>query len=140
MLQPVIFKVQLFMDRSEAERIRSQKALLWLLEGLCQVNESHFAARWYPPLYQSGIRYEVEEGEEIWMDVPTLIDAGYGDCEDLACYRIAELRNGGHRASPYVTFRQIDGAFRYHALVHRYDNGRHWIEDPSKRLGMGMAA
>jgi len=67
----------------------------------------------------------------------------------LACWRVAELRAQGHRAGPYVRFRQIDGVFHYHALVMRYrpmverfEAGMAerlvplGLEDPSRRLGM----
>ena len=147
MMRPVVFKVQLFRD--EQDRARSQQALLWMLEALCKVNEGHLADRPYPPLYESGVRYQREVGTEEWLDIPSIIEAGWGDCEDLACWRVAELRAQGHRAGPYVRFRQIDGVFHYHALVMRYrpmverfEAGMAerlvplGLEDPSRRLGM----
>lgn len=151
MMRPVVFKVQLFRD--DADRERSQEALLWMLEALCKVNEGHLADRPYPPLYESGVRYQREEGTEEWLDIPNILAAGWGDCEDLACWRVAELRRQGLRAGPYVRFRQIDGVFHYHALVMRYrpvltrtaaglaerlEPER--LEDPSKRLGMVPAS
>jgi hypothetical protein len=147
MMQPIVFKVKLFRD--DADRPRSQQALLWMLEALCKINEGHLAERPYPPLYQSGVRYQRENGTEEWLDIPSIIEAGWGDCEDLACWRVAELRRQGHRAGPYVRFRQIDGVFHYHALVMRYRPVMQRSEaglierlvpvakeDPSRRLGM----
>ena len=90
MMQPVLFKVKLFRD--PADRARSQQALLWMLEALCKVNEGHLADRPYPPLYEAGVRYQREEGTEQWLDIPSVLEAGWGDCEDLACWRVAELR------------------------------------------------
>ena len=152
MMQPVLFKVQLFRDADD--RPRSQQALLWMLEALCKINEGHLAYRPYPPLYESGVHYERENGTEEWLDIPSIIEAGWGDCEDLACWRVAELRKQGHHAGPYVRYRNRDGVFHYHALVMRYRrvlrrkaNGEvseHFvqdvIEDPSRRLGMVPSA
>ena len=147
MMQPIVFKVKLFRD--DGDRPRSQQALLWMLEALCKINEGHLAERPYPPLYESGVRYQREDGTEEWLDIPTIIEAGWGDCEDLACWRVAELRKQGHRAGPYVRFRNIDGVFHYHALVMRYrpvlkrsEAGliEHLapvgLDDPSRVLGM----
>jgi hypothetical protein len=149
MMQPVLFKVQLFRDADD--RPRSQEALLWMLEALCKINEGHLAAKPYPPLYEAGVRYEREPGTEHWLDVPSILEAGAGDCEDLACWRVAELRRQGVHAGPYVRYRKRDGVLHYHALVMHYrrafrrgKDGRpieRWvpdrIEDPSRKLGMG---
>jgi hypothetical protein len=82
------------------------------MEGLCRVNQTHLrqfdefqrrglVERGYPPLYRSGLHYETEKGTEIWPDIPSLLmgtmgkgtyPGHWGDCEDLACYRVAELR------------------------------------------------
>ena len=118
MMQPVLFKVQLFRDTED--RPRSQQALLWMLEALCKINEGHLAQKPYPPLYESAVRYRREEGTEEWLDVPSIIEAGAGDCEDLACWRVAELRRQGKHAGPYVRYRSRDGVFHDHALVMHY--------------------
>lgn len=152
MMQPVVFKVQLFRDA--ADRPRSQQALLWMLEALCKINQGHLDARPYPPLYEAGVHYERESGTEEWLDIPSIIEAGWGDCEDLACWRVAELRKQGQHAGPYVRYRNFDGVFHYHALVMHYRravertrDGRvtgrfvaDHIEDPSKKLGMRPSA
>ncbi len=75
-----------------------------------------------------------------------MIAAGWGDCEDLAFWRVAELREQGIKAAPFAKWRRVGGAFRYHALVRRFAPGRdhfdrevkaqNWLEDPSRRLGM----
>ena len=142
MMKPILFEVKLF--RGEWDRARSQVALLKLMEALSQLNEGHLAQMEYPPLYESGVRYQREK-DESWRDIPTLLELGEGDCEDLACWRIAELRRGGSYAFPYVAFQRRNGTYRYHALVERFEKldkrtGKFTgqsIEDPSRVLGMG---
>jgi hypothetical protein len=150
MMQPVLFKVKLFRGPGDFER--SKEALLWMLEALCQINQGHLASFPYPPLYQAGVRYQREQGTEEWLDIPSVIEAGWGDCEDLACWRVAELRTRGVNASPYTKFRRVDGVYHFHALVGIYEERDESdrassesmpefrlvkIEDPSLRLGMG---
>jgi len=87
-----------------------------------------------PLLYDAPVHYSPEIGREEWQDIPHILGAGEGDCEDLACWRIAELRfKVGIKAQPFISWREIGGGLRYHALV-RYPDGR--IEDPSRALGM----
>jgi hypothetical protein len=142
-MQPIVFAVDLF-NRPE-DHARSQEALLWLLEGLCKVNQGHLRQKPFPPIYEAGIRYVRERGTEEWLDIPHIIEAGGGDCEDLACWRVAEIRENGGYASPYVRYRLIDGHYHYHALVQHYrPEGDRLVrtkkEDPSRRLGMGESA
>jgi len=151
-MQPIIFKVDLF--ASEGDHARSQRALLWLLEALCRIDRELLQQRPYPPLYDAGVRYIREEGTEEWLDIPHVLTAGGGDCEDLACWRVAEIWEAGGIARPYVRYRLIDGQFHYHVLVQHYRretqrtaDGRVVSrlvptkkEDPSRRLGMGRRA
>lgn len=123
------------------------------LETLTKINEWHLGrkslpsysserlAMRMPPLYASGVHYEEEPpGEEEWLDIPTLYRQGWGDCEDLACARAAELRHyKGIAAVPCIKTKQfpIPGSDRPMTLVHvmvLLPNGE--IEDPSLRLGM----
>ncbi len=138
MMQPVLFRVRLF--EGEGDHKRSETALLWMMEALCKVNEGHLAAGTFPPLYKAGVRYIREAGTEIWLDVPSIIAEGGGDCEDLACWRVAELRLAGHRARPYARWRRVNGVYHYHAMVRRFAGGRSWLEDPALQLGMGGPA
>jgi hypothetical protein len=87
-----------------------------------------------PKLYEAGVRYQPEWGTEEWQDIPTTIERGYGDCEDLASWRIAELLFHGVKAGPFIRFRRDGQWLRYHVMV-KYENGQ--IEDPSLKLGMG---
>ena len=106
----IVFRCQMF--RGDWDQIWSQKRMLFLMEGLCRVNQTHFqqfeafkqrglVPNNYPSVYRSGLHYETEKGTEIWPDVPSLLMGTmgkgiypgiWGDCEDLACYRVAELR------------------------------------------------
>lgn len=59
----------------------------------------------YVPLYQSGIYWKREEpvgrspckggnGQEQFLGIAQVLDQGFADCEDVASYRVAELRMG----------------------------------------------
>jgi hypothetical protein len=83
-----------------------------------------------PPLYSSGVRYDRRDPNERWQLPSETFARRRGDCEDLACWRAAELWRRGERASVGV---RRTGPRVLHAIVVRGD-GR--VEDPSKRLGM----
>ena len=134
-MPPVTFRVEMF-SGSELSRKRSQKCLLWMMEALCKINELWLASHPDTPrLYKAPVRYVAEVKVENWQDIPNIIEQGEGDCEDLSCWRVAELRHvAGIRARPFITWRQMpNGSLRYHALV-KWPDGR--IEDPSLALGM----
>lgn len=106
----ITFRCQMF--RGDWDQVWSQLRMLWLMEGLVRVDQTHLrqfdefqkrglVERGYPSVYRSGLHYETEKGTEIWPDVPSLLMGTMGrgvhpghwaDCEDLACYRVAELR------------------------------------------------
>lgn len=88
-----------------------------------------------PPLYDSGVRYAVEDGESV-TDALTTYYAGLGDCAHLTAWRLAELWIAGERrADVHVFWRRLRKAGRrvFHILIRRADGH---IEDPSKILGM----
>lgn len=110
------------MFRGDWDQIWSQMRLLWAMEGLCRINGTHLRQmdafktrgliqRPYPALYRAGLHYETEKGTEIWPDIPSLLSGTmgpglykgpWGDCEDLACYRVAEYRElPWHYARPF---------------------------------------
>lgn len=126
--------LQVGSERIGLVRQRSEKALLWLLEALVNINRMEIRDCRLPLLYKSGVRYKREpKGKEDWRDAVTVFREQHGDCEDLSAYRIAELRNTGRWADPYIRFRIApDGMLIYHVMVLR--KGR--LEDPSKILGM----
>ena len=100
------------------------------LEGLVRVNQLMMRKVQIPPLYNGGIRYQ-RESEETWRTCKEVAGSGYGDCEDLAAYRVAELRNSGIDKNATVHVKKSPAGF--HALVTRGDGSR---EDPSAKLGM----
>ena len=144
MMQPIVFYTQMFEDNSKKCMERSKKKLLVLFEGLVSCNLIHlhdFPDT--PKLYDSGVVYQPEFDTEEWQDIPTTLERGFGDCEDLAAYRCAELRFEGIPAKPWIRWRNVGGSWRFHALVawpdYRDSNGRlvkGRVEDPSRRLGM----
>lgn len=89
----------------------------------------------FPPLYNSQIRYKAEgrdengKTKEHWRTIAELHQYQGGDCEDLACARVAELREAGINARPWL--QKIQGL--WHVQV-RWPDGT--IEDPSVLLGM----
>ena len=104
------FRCQMF--RGDWDQVWSQERMLHLMEALVRVNQTHLqdfntfkqrglVADVYPSVYRSGLHYETEKGTEIWPDIPSLLEGtmgegkypgAWGDCEDLASYRCAELR------------------------------------------------
>lgn len=73
-------------------------------------------------------------GKEKFRDIPGILDRGGSDCNDLACWRVAELWQIGVKASPYLDWqRNTRGGITYHALVQWPDGS---TEDPSIMLGM----
>lgn len=85
-----------------------------------------------PPLYQAGVRYRPEPlGREHWQDPEETVRLGYGDCEDLAPWRAAELTLAGVPARATAV---RGGPRTVHVIVVRRADGLR--EDPSYRLGM----
>lgn len=97
-----------------------------------------------PPLYVSGVRYAREPRgcndtscrEERFDSAPIVLARGWGDCDDLAPWRSAELEVSGIPARPlvYRTPASRPGSDRWHVIVLLPDGS---IEDPSRLLGMG---
>ncbi len=132
-MRAIVFKADLF--SSEGDRARSEAVLQILLSALVASNVD-FLTRHprTPSLYKSGVRYRREEGTEEWKAIPDILRDRFGDCEDLASWRVAELRRSGIDARPFLRYKKSGDFSLYHVLV-RYADGR--FEDPSKLLGMG---
>lgn len=132
-------------------RNRAMQILLWTLIHLNELYLERFP--YTPGIYDAGVKYIREPlGYEQWTTIPTIIAQGGADCEDLACWRIAELRMQGINARPRWRNHPITGpdgmpGTMYHILVH-IPGGTYrgraiptMTDDPSKRLGMrGLAA
>lgn len=89
------------------------------------------AGRPLPPLYQTRIRYRPEptrgSGIEYFDDPWTVLERGYGDCDDLVVYRNAELLASGEQSGTICLYRPP----RYHVAVRRASGS---AEDPSRVL------
>jgi hypothetical protein len=131
----------IFKNDSPANRHYSQKAVLLMLEGTVSVNRLWLKMNpSTPKLYSAGVVYE-RETEEHWRDIPTIIANGAGDCEDLGCWRVAELREAGAWCQPFLKWRRYGKFWLYHVQVaHMERRGNKVaiarIEDPSRALGM----
>jgi len=87
-----------------------------------------------PSVYRSDVRYRVEApGRERWQLPSETRQIGYGDCEDLASFRAADLIVSGEDPGAAVWTYQSAPNVR-HCIVKR-SNGT--TEDPSRILGMG---
>lgn len=130
--------------------VRGPAGLAFVLEHLVALNAATLThSPRIPAIYQSGVRYAREsdlartgrdvagidprsgEVEERFNHLSRVLEIGAGDCDDLACWRAAELRVRHGIAAQAVPYRTRGGS--YHVVV-RYPDGT--IEDPSIILGM----
>jgi hypothetical protein len=138
----ITYQVDLFNGAADLTDSESfiRDALYLLLSRDITFLKSHPNA---PMLYRTGLRYREEpRGEENWRDIPTCLregDRGNPDCEDLSCWRAAEVNvRYGILAVPIFSHRTLaNGDVVYHIRV-QYPNGH--IEDPSRVLGMGQTS
>lgn len=111
-------------------------ALKPILEALTTVNFMFLKTHHVAPLYATGVRYKNEPKEwlnEHFDSVPVVLKRGWGDCDDLAPWRCAELRALGERARIRIQWKRLPQGRLFHIVVRR-ENGQ--IEDPSAILGM----
>jgi len=133
-MRPAKVFAPIFTSNKKDDVLLSFLMLKGLIEGLAKANLAYIKIKGAPPIYQSGVRYKMELSSENWLTIPYLLATGYGDCEDLAAWRAAELQAQGIKAKPDIRARIMpDGVWRAHALV-RLPDGT--IEDPSAKLGM----
>jgi len=100
---------------------------LWL-------RDAHRQGKPVAPLYAAGVIYHPEQKEN-FLCIPGVLARGFGDCDDLTAWRVAELRESGQDpgARPFVRPSKSGVPGRFHALVLRGDGT---YEDPSAKLGM----
>lgn len=111
-----------------------------LLNAAGEMTAAAFKERPLPSLYTSHVRYQPEPdlppGQPIteFFDSPyTCWIRGYGDCDDLVIWRMAELIAAGIPAHARIL--RLKGTSRYHCQV-TLDDGSGTIEDPClQRLG-----
>lgn len=114
------------------------QALGYLLDCLLMI-DIHYLRKYpnLPLVYGSGVTYEHDgKKDDPFRCVLRCLDVGTADCEDLACWRAAELRvKFGIHASPcFVRKMREDGTELIHIFVRL--PGQNNFEDPSKILGM----
>lgn len=107
------------------------RAALHLLEALVEINLLIMSEQRIPHLYESGIKYRQEPpGPERFDNCARVIKRGWGDCDDLAAWRVAELRRAGETGAKCKVVWQ-SGHRRYHAQVERADGT---TEDPCRTM------
>lgn len=158
----------------------SERVLGCLLWALVFADEAYLKGAATPPpaLYDSGVYWKAEEplgvsvcpegvGQELFLGIRQILNQGFADCEDVACWRAAELRMGkvppkkgmppfpGHPPvtavpCPYRGMKP-DGPAVLPAFFSRKTGPREttihivvawpdgFVEDPSRVLGMGGA-
>lgn len=104
------------------------------IEGLTTLDAQILQHLRLPSIYDSGVVYH-REPRDVWRHVGDVYKSGWGDCEDLAAWRAAELRVSGEDPAAHVHVYQ-SGSRKFHAVVARGDDS---IEDPSYILGMKVA-
>ena len=129
-----------------------------ILEALTTVDLIYLSTHHVPPLYQAGVRYQEEprgkpgiigSPNEEFASVPAVYARGWGDCDDLAPWRCAELRKLGFKAKIRVQWKKFPNGKLFHIVVRRFGAVPDWnprfmvrdkdgtvIEDPSRALGM----
>lgn len=134
-----MYRITFVLDsfQGQHDRRQSNRQLQILLLALVAANEEYLRIHPEAPmLYESGVRYmEEPPGQEDWQDIPTCLKMRAGDCEDLACWRVAELRvRHGVMAKPVFSCKERpNGGMLYHIQVQLPDGRK---EDPSRVLGM----
>lgn len=97
------------------------------IEGLAAAARPFLRSRGVPPLYESGVRFQMEPNHGRFEEFAlpwTTWERGWGDCDDLVIWRIAELP-GATCATKWL-------GNEFHVQV-RLRSGK--IEDPAIRLG-----
>lgn len=113
--------------------ISSLGAVQRFLTALQLVDQDQLTSGRYPSLYRSGVRYQREpRGQEDWQTVSRTFRLKYGDCEDLAAWRAAELVVTGEDTGARAVIKRVRPGL-IHCLVQR---GSGAMEDPSRVLGM----
>jgi hypothetical protein len=106
------------------------------LEAVTRLNEQMLAAGEIPT-FERGLRYGIRwrpepKGDEHFDSADKVIGRKWGDCDDLAPWHAASLRQSGEDPAAKAVVRR-SGPKMWHAVVQRGDGS---IDDPSKRAGM----
>lgn len=78
------FSTSLFQGDHDVER--TMRAIGYMMDALVSMNVDYLREHPETPwLYQSGVRYQEEkEGEELWQDIPKVLERGVADCLPLS--------------------------------------------------------
>ncbi len=109
-----------------------------VLNNQITIRERKRKGRPIPALYHSGVRYEREPWTNVeeFADILTVMRRGWGDCDDLAAWRVAELREQGDTGADVRVYwrpKKPGKPMMMHVQVRRGDGT---IEDPSRYLGL----
>jgi len=116
------------------------KSFAALIEAQAEANRFLMLKMQVPRLYSSGTRFQNEPWAgrfENIASVAVVLQRGWGDCDDLVAWRIAELRNDGIKATARIYWREHPtprGPMRLYHVQVRHPDGE--IEDPSRLIGM----
>lgn len=128
----------------------TDRTLGYLLDALTEIDcEQLETFKEIPLLYESGVRYYHDNRDDPWMDTLSVLAAHERskrtgipeviDCEDLVCWRVAELRTrfGVKNARPVFKRMRVTMSDGPKQMVHILVEANGQIEDPSRILGMG---
>lgn len=121
-----------------------------LAEMVINFNRLYMRTHRVPSLYDSKVVYQEEppgQPFEEFAPIPQILLRGWGDCDDLVPWRVAELREHGEPAQPRILWQKAKGGKHkgkkiFHFVVRRArkKNGvwtiTNEIECPSTILGM----
>lgn len=142
--------MQLLMNLGNVPLLQKSRALALVvrpaLQALVEANRIYIRNYKVPLLYEAGVRYQEEPEHfpcEEFAAIPVVLARKWGDCDDLAPWRVAELREQGERADIRLSWKKrSNGSRLYHVTVRRgdgkiqRDGSVGTIEDPSALLGM----
>ena len=127
----------------------TDRTLGYLLDCLVEINcEQLETFKAIPLIYESGVRYYHDKRDDPWMDILSVLAAHNRfmatgvpqiiDCEDLVCWRVAELRVrfGIMNARPVFKRMRIQGPRGPVQMVHILAEANGQVEDVSRILGM----
>lgn len=117
-------------DELTEPRIRVAVAMRFL-EALVYLNRILIRKKMVGPIYSSRVVYRLEPvGVEEFADALFCTQRGWGDCDDLAAWRVAELQEMGINATLHFDARpRGHSSWLVHCIV-RLPDGR--LEDPTK--------
>jgi len=124
-----------------------RRSIVSALEGLTRLDQRIIRAHpEVPTVYAAGVRWTAEDGTENWRSIADVLGfdpnvsgnravsrpTGPTDCEDVAAWRCADLREREGELAAFVDV-VPGGLGMWHAVVRRADGS---VEDVSSRLGM----